>query len=178
MPAGRSCSVAGPRLEGSLAPYYDRLMKIDLSLMTLTLATIALGAVAGLASAGEFVALKAAYEPPAKKGADGAIAVTFTPLQPKIVINENPAPRLKLEDGQTILEDRQPPRKPVRPPADPSNAKHLDPKIPVRFAVAPRPDAPRGKHTVTARVTYFFCSKLQEWCRKGTEDVKVDVAIP
>ena len=154
-------------------------MKIDVQwalpcVMTLV---VGVGSAAALAAANEFVSVKAAYEASKAPGTDAAIAVTFETLKPKIVINENPAPRLRLDEGQQILDDRQPPSKPG-PPPDPANAKYLDLEIPVRFAVAPREDAPKGEHSVDATVTYFFCSKLQNWCRKGQEKVTINVTIP
>ena len=51
----------------------------------------------------------AAFEPPTKPGATGAIAVTFAPRDPDVHINEDPAPRLRLDLEQSALLDKQPP---------------------------------------------------------------------
>src|SRR5512138_1429205 len=91
-----------------------------------------------------YVEVEATYEAPVKAGADGAVAVLFKPTAPKIVVNENPAPRLKLDPAQTVLVDKQPPKAPSAPPADPAHAKYLDPQVPIRFAVALAPGAPKG----------------------------------
>ncbi len=131
---------------------------------------------AGLA-APLYVEVDARYVPAAAKGAEAAIAVTFLPTEAGIVVNETPAPRLALDPEQTILVDRQPPRAGGGPAPDPAHAKYLDPKIPVRFPVAVAPGAAKGLHRVAGSVTYFFCSKREGWCRKGTADVAVDVKV-
>jgi hypothetical protein len=104
--------------------------------------------------------------------------VTLTPVLPGIVVNEQPAPRLKLDPAQVVLVDRQPPRAPSTAPIDPSQARYLDPRVPVRFPVALAAGAPRGTHAVRASVTYFYCSKSEGWCRKGTGEISVDVTVP
>jgi hypothetical protein len=125
-----------------------------------------------------YVAVDAVYAPAKAPGGDAAIAVTFAPTEAQIVVNETPAPRLKLDAEQTILIDKQP-RKPAGgPPPDPEHAKYLDPSIPVRFPVALVAGSPKGTHHVKGTVTYFFCSKREGWCRKGTADIVVTVAVP
>jgi hypothetical protein len=105
--------------------------------------------------------------------------VTFSPRDPQIRVNEEPAPRLKLDPAQGVLVDRQPPRDTGAAPAfDPATAKSLDPVTPVRFPVALAPNAPKGTHAVKASVTYFYCSKKDGWCRKSTTDVEVTVRVP
>jgi hypothetical protein len=124
-----------------------------------------------------YITVEASFEAPLKAGADGAVAILLKPTAPKVVVNENPAPRLKLDAAQTILVDRQPQKAPAAP-ADPAQAKYLDPKVPVRFAVALAPGATKGAHNIKATVTYFYCSKAEGWCRKGTTDVTVEVSVP
>ena len=40
------------------------------------------------------------------------------------------------------------------------------------------PGTARGSHDVTGTVTYFYCSKREGWCRKGTTDVAFPIAVP
>ena len=129
-----------------------------------------------LAVAPDYVTVRATFEPPTTPGGDGAIVVTLTPKESDIRVNENPSPRLRLAEGQPILIDKQP--APSRStPVDPAQAKYLDPAQPVRFAVAIAPKAPKGASNVSGTLTYFFCSKGQGWCRKGTADVSVRVDV-
>jgi hypothetical protein len=130
----------------------------------------------GLPSA--FIDLSARFEPAARRGADAAVIVTLVPLQPAIVVNETPAPRLALDPDQPVLVDRQHPKKAARPPADAGQSHYLDPKVPVRFPVALAPGAPMGTHSVRGVVTYFFCSKSEGWCRKGKAEVTFEVTVP
>jgi hypothetical protein len=130
-----------------------------------------------LAVTADYVSVRALFEPPAAGGADAAIVVTLTPKQADIRVNENPAPRLRLAEGQSILFDRQPPASRPRPVVDPTQAKYLDPSQPLRFAVAVAPKAPKGQADVAATLTFFYCSKGGGWCRKGTADVTVKVDV-
>ncbi|HET7291340.1 MAG TPA: hypothetical protein VFM88_02850 [Vicinamibacteria bacterium] len=129
-----------------------------------------------LAAAPEHFSLSARYEPPARAGGIGSIAVIFTGTDPDIHINETPAPRLKLGD-QAVLLDKQAPAPERVQPFDPATARYLDLALPVYFPVAIAKGAPRGAQTVPATVTYFYCSKRQGWCRKGTTDVAVAVDV-
>lgn len=121
------------------------------------------------------VRVAAVYEPP-RGATPAAVAVTFTPLDPEVRVNEQPPPRLKLDPAQKVLADRQPPAK-AGGTYDPENARYLDPRVPVRFAVAPEKDAPRGTHDVGATVVYFYCSKREGWCRRGSTPVAFPVRV-
>ena len=131
-----------------------------------------------LAGAPQHFTLSAAYQAPAKASGNGAIAVTFVATDPDVHINEAPAPRIKLDPAQNVLVDKQAPV-PERVEAfDPDNAKYIDLSLPVAFPVAIAKGAPKGAQSVTATVTYFYCSKRAGWCRKGTTDVDVSVNLP
>jgi hypothetical protein len=145
--------------------------------MKLPLAVFAFLAGATLAGAATDFTLEAAYEPPAKGKTEGSVAVTFSPINPDVKINEEPSPHLTLDAAQTLLDDRQPPAK-VGAVADPEKIKAIDLSKPVRFAVAPRAGAPSGTHKVEATVLYFYCSKREGWCRKGKTPVEFSVTIP
>ena len=120
----------------------------------------------------------ASFVSPARPGADGAVAVTFAALDPDVRVNEEPAPRLKLDPVQAVLVDKQKPG-PARAEAfDPEKAHYLDLAAPVLFPVALSPAAPKGPQAVKGSVTYFYCSKREGWCRKGTADVSVAVTVP
>jgi hypothetical protein len=104
--------------------------------------------------------------------------VTFTAKDPDVHINEDPAPRLTLDPEQKVLVDKQPPRPARTGAVDPARARYLDLVLPVTFAVALAPGAPKGRQSVKATVNYFYCSKTQGWCRKGTTGIDVSVDIP
>lgn len=142
-----------------------------LSLLHLLLAGSALG-LTGPAHVG----LEASFAPPARGSASAAVLVRFLPLSEGVRVNQEPAPRLRLETTGILL-DRQPPQQRAVP-VDPDFARYLEPSEPVRFPVAIDPAAPRGQHVVRATVTYSYCSKTQGWCRRGSEPVEVLVQIP
>lgn len=131
-----------------------------------------------LAQAGpSHFSVSAAYAPPAKGEKDGAVEVTFSPTDPDVNINEEPSARLTLDPAQTILVDRQPPAK-LAMAVDPATAKYIDLGRPVRFAAALHPKAAKGTHDVKGKVVYFYCSKKQGWCRRGSADVSFAVTVP
>jgi hypothetical protein len=147
--------------------------------LVLSLVCALAGAAGLLAAPPTHFDLSAVFLPAAKPGADAMIAVTFLPRDPQILVNEEPAPRLKLDPEQAVLVDKQPARDAGAAPAfDPARAKSLDPMVPVRFPVALAPKAPKGSHDLKASVTYFYCSKKEGWCRKATADVTVSVRVP
>jgi hypothetical protein len=119
----------------------------------------------------------ATFEPGKKPGAEGAIAVTFRALDPDVKVNETPAPRLKLDLTQTVLEDRQPQAPAQVPDFDPLTARYLDTSKPVRFRAAISGSAPSGQHEVKANVVYFYCSTREAWCRRGSVDVLIPVTV-
>lgn len=120
--------------------------------------------------------VSAALEP-AKAGSSGVVAVRFRALDPDLKVNETPAPRLKLDLTQTVLEDRQPPQPPQAPDYDPLTARYLDTSKPVLFEVAVSKAAPRGAHEVGASVVYFYCSTREAWCRRGSAAVQIPVTV-
>lgn len=124
-----------------------------------------------------YVRVSAEFVAPVKPGANAHVAVTLTPRDADVRVNEEPGPRLKLDADEAVLVDKQAP--PPRFTAyDPENARYLDPALPVHIAVAVKPSAPRGRQTVKAGLTYFYCSKREGWCRKGNEDVEFPVVVP
>ena len=121
--------------------------------------------------------LSAAFEPAAKAGQDGAVAITFSGTDPMIHINEEPSPRLKLDPLQTVLVDKQKAPSGKGPDFDPDEARTLDLAQPVRFPVALSPTAPKGAQIVKATVVYFYCSKREGWCRRGSTEVEVPLTV-
>jgi hypothetical protein len=105
------------------------------------------------------------------------VAVTFTPLDPDVFVNEEPAPRLKLDPLETVLVDKQAPPSGKGGEWDAATARYLDLAKPVRFPVALAPNAPRGSQTSKATVVYFYCSKREAWCRRGAAEVEVAVEV-
>jgi len=130
-----------------------------------------------LAPAVRHFELLATFEPASKPGASAAVAVTFQPLDPDVHVNETPAPQLRLDIEQTVLEDRQPKAAATSPDFDPTKAHYLDLQKPVRFPVAIAKGAARGEHEVKANVVFFYCSSRELWCRRGSVDVRVPVSV-
>jgi len=141
-----------------------------------TSAIIALLPVAALAMTEHFT-LSAAYVPPARPRAAANVAVTFIPADPDVKINQEPAPRLKLDPEQSVLIDRQPPAA-ARKGESAGEPKYLDTTLPVAFPVTLNAKAPKGEQPVKATVTYYYCSKREGWCRKGTSEVEFTVPVP
>ncbi len=139
-------------------------------------ALIALAPAAAMA-VGDHFAVSAAYLPPAKPRAAASVAVTFVAADPDVKINQEPAPRLKLDPEQVVLVDRQAPPAPHKGESA-GEPKYLDTSLPVSFPVALSPKAPKGEQPVKGTVTYFYCSKREGWCKKGTSEVAFTVAVP
>ena len=131
----------------------------------------------GSSAAPRHFELLAVFEPAKAAGEAGAVAVTFQALDPDVKVNETPAPRLKLDLAQTVLEDRQPPPSMHAADFDPATAQYLDTTRPVRFPVALSKHAPRGEHEVSASVVYFYCSTREAWCRRGTAALLIPVTV-
>lgn len=148
--------------------WYDRPMK-------LACLALALAPAAAIAAGPEHFDVMAAFVPASKPGGLAAIAVTFVPKDPEVHINQEPAPRLKLDPLQTVLVDKQPPAQSRVPAFDPETAKYLDTALPVNFPVAWASKAPKQPQTVKASVTYFYCSKREGWCRKGSTPLELSV---
>jgi hypothetical protein len=138
------------------------------------IATLALAALAGGAAPRHFE-VTASYAPGARR--QGSVLVSFKPLDPDVVVNEQPSPRLALDPSQKVLVDRQPPAAKTAPP-DPEDGKYLDLSLPVVFPVALADGAAAGAQTVAGKVTYFYCSKREGWCRKGTSELDLSVKVP
>jgi hypothetical protein len=117
----------------------------------------------------------ARYEAPAKKGAAGAVVVQFDRKDPDVSINEDPAPRIRFADDAPLIAPA-PPRGSGTIP-DPADVKYLDISKPVRFEVKRAPGAVAGTITVRASVSYFYCSKRENWCRKGTAEFDLPVDL-
>lgn len=120
----------------------------------------------------------ASFVPPKAPGGKGAVSVLFSPTDPDVHINEEPAPRLKLDPGQFVLVDRQAPAAARAADFDPEKARYLDLAKPLRFPVAIARKAPKGKQELKAEVVYFYCSKREAWCRRGTALVEFTVEVP
>src|SRR5207247_7751957 len=120
--------------------WYDPVM-VDLSLFFVL--------VAGAASPKHFD-VAASFVPPAKPCAGGAIAVSFLARDPDVHINEEPAPRLKLDPEQSALVDKQPPPSKSVPVNDPEAARHLHLNNPVQLPVALPPTAATAAPTAQA----------------------------
>ena len=120
--------------------------------------------------------VSAAYEVPLKKGAPANIVVEFRRKDPDVNINEEPAARLKFAPGSPLVAPPAPRSSGVLP--DPATAHYLDLAKPVRFPVTTAPDAAKGLSTVKTTVSYFYCSRRENWCRKGTADFDLAVVLP
>lgn len=114
----------------------------------------------------------------ARRDAPAEVAVQFTANDPDVKINEFPAPKLKLTAGPATV--AVPPKaaagKGAPAPGEPGH--YLDLTLPVTFPVTLDASAPRGAHDAKGTVTYFYCSKREGWCRKGSADVAFRIAVP
>lgn len=137
------------------------------------IATLALLALAG--GGPKHFDVTASYAPAAKR--QGSVLVTFKALDPDVVVNEQPSPRLALDPAQKVLVDKQPPPARTAPP-DPADGKYLDLSLPVAFPVALADGAAAGTQAIAGKVTYFYCSKREGWCRKGTSELDLSVKVP
>ncbi len=145
--------------------------------MRTILLLVALVPAAAVAAPARHFEVTAAFNAPRAASADGAVAVTFLAVDPDLKVNENPAPRLKLDLAQAVLVDKQPPPATQVPDYDPLTARYLDPAKPVLFPVAIAPTAPKGPHEVKASVVFFYCSTREAWCRRGSADVSIPVTV-
>ena len=118
----------------------------------------------------------AAYEAPAKRGAPAHIVFEFKKKDPDVNVNEEPAPRIKFADRAPLV--APPPAKSSGEIPDPATVRYLDISKPVRFPVTPAPGAAKGLSTVKTTLSYFYCSKRENWCRKGTADFDLSVVLP
>jgi hypothetical protein len=117
---------------------------------------------------------------PARGAAPTEVAVQFVATDPDVKINEVPPPKLKLEAGPATV---VPPVRPATPAKGGSAAAagpghYLDLTLPVTFPVTLAPGTPRGSHDARGTVTYFYCSKREGWCRKGTAEVAFAIVVP
>jgi hypothetical protein len=116
---------------------------------------------------------------PAGRSASGEVAIQFVAKDPDVKVNEVPAPRLKLEAGPATAVPparRVAPAKGGRAPEGPGH--YLDLTLPVTFPVTLAPGTPRGSHDAKGTVTYFYCSKREGWCRRGTAEVAFPITVP
>jgi hypothetical protein len=139
--------------------------------MTSLAGVLMAGALLGSATRPIHFDVTAAFTP-ARRSAPGEVAVQFVARDPDVKINEVPAPRLKLEAGPATVV----PPAPVKGGAGPGH--YLDLTLPVTFPVTLAPGTPRGSHDAKGAVTYFYCSKREGWCRKGTAEVAFPITVP
>lgn len=163
----------------SAGVWYDRSVGITARVAGV-LAAGALALLSTSASAGppKHFDVAASFSAPDRAGQAATLNVLFSPTDPDVRINEEPAPRLKLDPEQGVLVDRQkPPRKGAKE-MDPDKTRFIDLTRPVRFPVALAEKAPRGAQEVGATVVYFYCSKREGWCRRGRAEIRVTVDVP
>ena len=116
--------------------------------------------------------VSAAYE--ARKGGGGEVAVRFVAKDPDVKINEAPAPKLKLDEGPAAV---TPPATAPKAGAAGGPGHYLDLTLPVTFPVTVAAGTPHGEHPARGTVTYFYCSKREGWCRKGSAAVAFAVPV-
>ncbi len=134
---------------------------------------------AGLFGAAQssYFEVSARYDPPAAGQAQGTVLVSFLQTQGGVHVNQLPAVQLLLDPKQVVLDYKAPTKVTALPP-DPDQIPKLDLSKPVRFPAALRKDAPKGAQSVTATVTFSYCSETEHWCRRGREEVAFPVTVP
>jgi len=116
---------------------------------------------------------------PALRNASGEVAIQFVAKDPDVKVNEVPAPRLKLLAGPATVAAPVRPAPPAKAgPAGVGPGSYLDLTLPVTFPVTLAPGTPRGSHDAKGTVTYFYCSKREGWCRRGTAEVAFPIIVP
>jgi hypothetical protein len=115
---------------------------------------------------------------PARRKAPAEVAVQFVAKDPEVKINEVPAPRLKLDAGPATVIAPPAPARAAGAGAGPGPGHYLDLTLPVTFPVTVAPGTAKGAHDATGTVTYFYCSKREGWCRKGTTALAFPIAVP
>jgi len=116
---------------------------------------------------------------PARRNAPGEVAIQFVARDPDVKVNEVPAPRLKLLAGPATVAAPVRPAAPAKGgPAGVGTGQYLDLTLPVTFPVTLAPGTPPGSHDAKGTVTYFYCSKREGWCRKGTAAVAFPITVP
>ena len=139
-------------------------------------AGLVLAAAAAYAAGSPHFEIQATFVPAANPKAEPAVAVLFTAKDPDVKINEIPAPRLKLDPAQSVLSMKASDSR-KEPEMAPENPRYLDITAPVRFPVGLGAAAKKGTHVVKGSVAYFYCSKREGWCRKGTSEVEIPVLV-
>jgi hypothetical protein len=115
---------------------------------------------------------------PVRNGS-GEVAIQFVAKDPDVKVNEIPAPRLKLEAGPATVTAPVRPAAPAKGgPAGVGPGRYLDLTLPVTFPVTLASGTPRGSHDARGTVTYFYCSKREGWCRRGTAEVAFPITVP
>jgi hypothetical protein len=114
--------------------------------------------------------VEAAFVPAPKPGAPAVVAIRFTATDPAVHVNADPAPRFKLDPQQTVLVDQS-----LAPAKPEPTARYLDS---ARFPVAIASGAPKGLQSAKGTLTYFYCSKREGWCRKGSAELEIPVLVP
>lgn len=112
---------------------------------------------------------------PKKPSSPATVSIRFKPSNPDVRINEEPAPRLKLDPDQKVLIHKAPEGVMAPPNFDPAFARYLDLNKPITFAVTRAPGAPKGPQTVNGSVVYFYCSKKEGWCKKGSTSFELSI---
>lgn len=116
---------------------------------------------------------------PARRNAPGEVAIQFVAKDPDVKVNEVPAPRLKLLAGPATVAAPVRPAAPAKGgPAGAGPGQYLDLTLPVTFPVTLAPGTLPGSHDAKGTVTYFYCSKREGWCRKGTAAVAFPITVP
>lgn len=115
---------------------------------------------------------------PARRNAPGEVAIQFVARDPDVKINEVPAPRLKLETGPVAVATPARPAAAKSSPPEAGQGHYLDLTLPVTFPVTLAAGTARGTHDAKGTVTYFYCSKREGWCRKGTAEVAFPIPVP
>ncbi len=105
-----------------------------------------------------------------KANSQGELVIRLKPRS-GIHINLEPPIQLTLEESQSIvLLPKQP--KPSR-----TQAGYLYTKKPVRYRFKVAGAATAVTTVIKGKLTYFYCSDEEGWCRMATEDVQVSVMI-
>lgn len=113
-----------------------------------------------------------------KSGAQGRLLFT---LKPRNGFHVNVEPPISLELADTknfiLLTKKFIPDSTVKPITSKDGYKIFNPLAPVQFDFKIAKSMKPGKHTMQAKLTYYYCSDAKGWCSFTTESFPVAITI-
>ena len=135
--------------------------------------------VAGVKPANEFIQISVRAEKDSlKAGGQGKLLFTITP-KAGFHVNLEPPISLALaeEKNFTLLAKKFIPDSTIKEITTKDGYKIFNPKAPVAFNFKVAKSLKPGKHTLQAKLTYYYCSDAEGWCSFTTETFPITITI-